>query len=392
MGSRPVLLLTARDPATAYAYLNLLPAARLENRFSLKIVAQSPALEILQNSGEKVESELHVYPEILGRDSALSGAREIIDKFSPDLILTGISGPGYGIDEAVLSIAQERGLPRYALQSYWGDLNESLPGRPDTIFVIDDEAASLTVDRIECRTAVVGSLKHEGYGQLDVSKLRGDFRLNVELEPDEALIGFYGQPLEHLEGYFETITRTAEELAEFDQKFKLLYRPHPKESVSLRERTIKVFQRTGLDLILDSEVTVEPGLSGCDLVLSAFSTCGFDAQQLNRVSPVPLNITVYLLFNRQLASWFEEYTKLQRVPTVDQGIAYQVGVVGEINSVLSQLLNLKVKSAVWQGIQETLLEPRRVSRRVLDTMFDDWMFRGSSRVHGSMNDKDLAKR
>jgi hypothetical protein len=160
----------------------------------------------------------------------------------------------------------------------------------------------------------------------------------------------------------------------------------------LRERTIKVFQRTGLDLILDSEVTVEPGLSGCDLVLSAFSTCGFDAQQLNRVSPVPLNITVYLLFNRQLASWFEEYTKLQRVPTVDQGIAYQVGVVGEINSVLSQLLNLKVKSAVWQGIQETLLEPRRVSRRVLDTMFDDWMFRGSSRVHGSMNDKDLAKR
>lgn len=387
-----MLLLTARDPATAYSYLNLLPAARLENRFSLKIVAQSPALEILQNSDEKIDSDLHGFPGIPSQDSALDMAREIVDEFSPDLVLTGISGPDYGIDEAVLSIAQERGLPRYALQSYWGDLNASLPGRPDTIFVIDEEAANLTIDRIECRTAVVGSLKHEGYGQLDVSKLRRDFRLHAGLLCDEALVGFYGQPLEHIDGYFETIIRTAEELAEFDVKFKLLYRPHPKESIGLRKRTIEAFKRAGLDVILDSEATVEPGLSGCDLVLSAFSTCGFDAQQLNRVSPVPLNITVYLLFSPQLASWFHEYTKLQSVPMVDKDMAYQVGIVEEINNVLRQALNQDAKYAVWQGIQETLPDPRYVSRRVLNTMYDDWTFRGSSRVHESINDKDLAKR
>jgi hypothetical protein len=371
--------MTARDPASAYALLNLLQKEKLKNKFSLIVVAQSPAHEILKNFKDKMEREQHKFLVFEEPEMALDQCREILDKYPVDLVLTGISGPDFGVDEAVLSIAQERNIPRYALQSYWGDLNESLQGRPGTIFVIDEEAADQTNKRCQCRTVITGSLKHQEYCQLDILKLRRNYRLNVGLDKNELLIGFYGQPLDFMHGYCETITDAAKELSEFNEKYKLLYRPHPKETAQLREWTIKVFEKSGVEIILDTNEEVEIGLCACDVVLSAFSTCGYDAQQLNRVSTIPLNVTVYLFFNRELKNWFREYTKFENIPLVNSGLAFQVNSVDGINNVINKALRSEIKHEIWENIHNTLPNPKYASEKIINTIYEDWLILGSKK-------------
>jgi len=373
IGNQPVLLMTARDPATAYAFLNLLQKKTLKSKFRVIVVAQSPAFEILHKSNEVMVSDLKKFPAFAEPEIALTQCRELFDKYSVELILTGISGPDYGIDEAVLSIAQERNITRYALQSFWGDLNESLPGRPETIFVIDKEAAELTLKRSRCRTVIAGSLKHQEYCQLDILKLRRDYRLNIGLDKYEVLIGFYGQPLDDLPGYCETVTGVANELSELNEEFRLLYRPHPKETTQLRDWTIRIFEKSGVKIILDENEEVEAGLCACDVVLSAFSTCGYDAQQLNRVSACPLNVTVYLLFNRELKNWFRKYTKLENIPLVNKDLALQVISADEINDVIYQALKPEIKYAIWRNIRITLPDPEYASEHIINAIYNDWL-------------------
>ena len=62
IGNQPVLLMTARDPATAYAFLNLLQKKTLKSKFRVIVVAQSPAFEILHKSNEVMVSDLKKFP------------------------------------------------------------------------------------------------------------------------------------------------------------------------------------------------------------------------------------------------------------------------------------------------------------------------------------------
>ena len=373
MSNQPVLLMTARDPATAYAFLNLFKRQTLYSKFRVIVVAQSPAYEILYNSNELIDRKLQKFPVYSRLEIALMECRELIDKYSVELILTGISGPDCGIDEAVLSIAQDRNIPRYALQSYWGDLNLRLSGRPETIFVIDEEAAELTINRSSCKTVIVGSLKHQKYSQTDISKLRKEFRSYAGLDKNEVLIGFFGQPLDFITGYCETVTGLANELSELNEEFKLLYRPHPKETAQLREWTLRIFEKSGLEVILDKNEEVEAALCACDVVLSAFSTCGYDAQQLNRVSEIPLNVTVYLFFNGELKNWFREYTKLKDIPLVNSGLAFQVNSVDEINNVINKALKSEIKHEIWKNIHNTILDSKYATEKIINTIYDDWL-------------------
>ena len=53
------LLLTARDPGTAHAFSVLLKAARQRPEFEVRVLAQSPGLEILRRNPNFAAVEMH---------------------------------------------------------------------------------------------------------------------------------------------------------------------------------------------------------------------------------------------------------------------------------------------------------------------------------------------
>lgn len=83
-------------------------------------------------------------------------------------------------------------------------------------------------------------------------------------------------------------------------KSRIVYRPHPKETEKNRYEILDLFQSRGLDVVVDENEDVFPSLCGVDIVMSAFSTCGYDAIYLNRWTPMPLNKTLFLTFDQHL--------------------------------------------------------------------------------------------
>ena len=121
------ILFSTRDPGAAIHLLPLITACAQDTKFSVRVVASEPALSILKLRNTTaipfyINNQNHINytddPELL-----LASAKEIVDKISPDIVLTSISSLGIGIDEALLAVSP---VPTLAIQDFWGDVNLGL--------------------------------------------------------------------------------------------------------------------------------------------------------------------------------------------------------------------------------------------------------------------------
>lgn len=131
------VLLGCRDAGSAYNLVEAVKFHRYKPRFDIQIFCQSPAYEIFKREGL---DPIHVEPAV--NDRALSLARKIIQQVKPDAILTGVSGPDIGIDEALIASSQHDNT--YVFQDFWGYINRSSKHYAKHYFVIDKEAKRLT--------------------------------------------------------------------------------------------------------------------------------------------------------------------------------------------------------------------------------------------------------
>ena len=364
-----ILLITARDPATALSICVLLKTLNNDKRFSVHIAAQNPAYEILLSNIIDSKAVLYEFLEFEDDGLMLEAAHELLVEVSADVILTGISGPGYGIDEAVLSVAPKSKCGPYALQSYWGDINENLSGRAQTYFVIDSFAAKLTNRRTRSCANIVGSLKHELYSDIDSKQLRENFRYSLCKNGKVNIIGFYGQPLEDINGYKETVTLFSQSISELESNTLIVYRPHQKESLALQKWTKEILKLSEKKVIMDNNEKIEPSLCGCDLVVSAFSTCCYDAQQLIKSSLSPLGVPIYLMFNPQLVRWYKKYTKLDALPMADYGMAVEITDSTTMAKTFNSLLAPESQRACWESIQNYFTGSMHVSENIVNTIY-----------------------
>ncbi len=365
----PEVLLSARDPATAHAVCVLLQHAQTDARLRFSVLAQSPALEILQRA--ELAVRLIPFPSRADTDQLVTAARTVLEQLGPEMILSGVSGPDCGVDEALLAAGCERGIPCYALQSFWGDVNDTLGSVAETFFVLDQQAARLTRQRHPVRTVPVGSLKHANYAAFDIAGIRQRQRAKLELKPEQPLIGFFGQPLGQLPGYLETLQHLAPSLAAIPCSARVLYRPHPKETITERDRSLTILRQSGLKVLLDSEARVEHTLCACDLVTSAFSSCGLDALYLNALSPHPLNSVLYLLFNPELRSWYQHYTRLEELPPVTAGMALSCTKPDELASTLQHALQPETRQQCWEQSRQ-LSPPQQAAQKIIETLMADY--------------------
>lgn len=362
------LLISARDPATAYAFKILIDELILDVRFDVYVVAQAPAYEILSELDHNILIKVDDFGGEI--EPLFMYTKEMVRQVQPDIVLTGISGPDLGIDEVLLSVVDKSDIRTFSLQSYWGDLNEGIGCYANTIFVLDDFAAELTRERIKAECIVVGSLKHQDYKEINVPEMRAGYRNNIGATDEQVIICFFGQPLIEYEWYKKTILEFAVSCQKVMGNAILVYRAHPKETVESREWTMNVLKNKTSRFIYDHEKDIETVLAGCDTVVSCFSTCGYDLQQLMYASDYAPAVPLYLFYNPDLRSWYKEYCKLNELPLTKFNLATSVQSISALDESLIAATKTETKLKCLNDLKVYLASPMESSSKMLDYMYN----------------------
>lgn len=364
MSDRLRLLFCARDMGAA---LNLAPVARLlagRAGVEVRVVAQQPALAYLK--AEAGRGGFVVTPfeggEAQGPGDAgelLAAARTVLDALRPHAVLTGLSWPGAGVDEAMAVVAK---VPVLAFQDFWGDVNLTLGRVADRFLVRDDLAARLTFERCGKPCLVVGSPKYEAYDGLDVTALREAGR--ERLPGRGPVAGFFGQPLGDLPGYARSAAAFGRALAAACPEARLLFAPHPKETGGA---ALAALGAGGLLVMRADFSCIEEALAACDVAATCFSSCGEDLAELRARGGDGLATMLYLLFEPDVADVFGRGAGLDFVPAARQGRAVEVRAAERLSVAVASALAGRtgrtaaaVRPGATRAVAEALLEAARV--------------------------------
>ncbi|WP_448546803.1 hypothetical protein [Thalassotalea fusca] len=351
------LLVTARDPATAQSFAPVLERLHNDDRFIVSVILQSPASEMLTAKAER-------YWHVSDEHGAIEQLSTLHDSLPIQVILVGVSGPDTGIDEVTLAFAESHNIPTHAYQGFWGDFNQQATSLPQFVFALDQLAVRVNQQRLpNVQSYPVGSLKHIDFEHVDAVSRRSSRRANLGLH-DEILVGFYGQPLDTNNGYLNTVDRFIEHLALWDKPFVLMYRAHPKESQALQNRTwAKMNQHLPNHIIRDSSSDIVDSICGCDLVVSAFSTCGIDNVYLNRHANEALNASVFLWFEQELIDWWKNYSEMTDMPlTGEQGLIHSVEDIEHLHFELENALSHRAH------VRQRAIEQLPCAKQAIDTI------------------------
>ena len=366
------LLISARDPGAAFQLVPIARAAIAAGGLSVRLVASGPAAGIFESSGLAVErfSAAPVDgPGAPGAGAVIEAARAVLDCVAPDALLVGLSGQGCGVDEALLHVAGA--IPTYAMQDYWGDINQGWGALPGTYFVIDEEAARLTRGRTRARIVVIGSPRHSGELREDPSQVRDDARAKMGFAPDVPLVIFFGQPLHGLQGYRETLGRLAVAAGSALPGLQILYRSHPKEIAEECAASLRALRAGGVRVDPDPWSGLEASLCAADIACTCYSSCGLDHVFLSQASSRPLGTVLHLLFRPDVAEYFRSVTHLDDVPLSAQGLAGTVFSEGLLVASLRDSISPALRQARWETAQRIVKAPEDAARVAVRCVLED---------------------
>jgi len=328
------LLVTARDPASANDIKQVLPLFIKDGRFIVRIIAQEPAYSIFLDAGI-VHSVFiaDVIDEVDGNsnykkiEKVLKG---VLSEFNPSCLLTGISGPGYGIDEIALRGVDnfDKNIKTFSIQSYWGDVNLSCNVLPDTIFVLDKFAAKITKENFpNTEIVITGSIQSHVYDTFDCDKERALFRQRFDC--DTLIIALFGQPLFRYRWYKDTVKFFIDSVHNFPQDVTIVYKPHPKEKKESIDWVASNLNKC--DYMAEKNSSVLSVIAGSDIASSLFSTVGYDLQNLLYRSKNPFSIPMYLFYDDDCVKWYKENCFLDEIPLSKNGMSILVTEKEEID-------------------------------------------------------------
>lgn len=347
------LLISARDPGAAN---NLAPIALLAKRtpgIHLELVASPPADRILRSHGLQPRSIAHD-PQQLPATAA-----RLIDSCRPQAILVGLSGPEGGIDEALLASAGD--IPSWALQDFWGDINNGFGSYADTYLVRDTLAARITRERAPVNAEVTGSPQRQSVpSALRQRLLATRLRKRHRIQEGTPLLVLAGQPLWQQPGYPDSLRDTLRSLP----AGRLLVRMHPRDGVRERMRMRKLLRNHSPLRWSFSDDQFDALLAAADLMLSAFSNCGVDKAMFNRRAPRHAGAPVYLLHNPRLRRLYRQWTGLDDHPLGDLRAAVSIHRKGELRPGLQRALGAPARAHCGRA-SRLLAGPGDAADRVL---------------------------
>ena len=364
------LLVAAQDPGSV-GHLSAI-AEKASGLLDLHLVAASPAYEMFSRMGLSVRR----VPALTTRSSSDEKAAQlralsasILADVRPDAVLVGSSGPEAGLCEALMATTT---VPyAYAFQDFWGDVNKVFGTPAGTYFVVDAEAERLTREIHGVNARVVGSPKHSRFGCLDIGMLRHETRAALGADNGRPVFGYFGQPLWKSQGYEKTVTSLAGTIAATFPDAIMLYRPHPKESDEEIGRVRRKLQEALPEAVVLTSGSVEGCLAACDVICTAFSSCGYDHMFLAKYSASPLGVVVYLRHDPEIRRLYHDYTGFDFLPVARDGLALVTEVPEEVPAVLRSALDPGRRLAIWDRIARVLPDPSLAAQRVVDSICAD---------------------
>lgn len=302
------LLISARDPGAAAQLGSVARRAMADPAWQVMVLAAPPAdrvLTALRVPCQRVTAQGEALHEQL---------RALLATLRPDAVLTGLSGPDRGLDEALLAAAE--GLPRYLFQDYWGDLNPATPPGVQ-ILCLDTAGVAQTRARHGRPARAVGSPAHDHWPAPRIARRR--LQQHHRLRRDLPVIGLCDQPLWQQPGYADTLRRTLRALP----PGQLLVRPHPRTPWPDRLRLRRLLRQAGAGrrVVWSARSPLPDFVAACDLLLSAYSSCALDAAQYNRRAGHPGTVALNLLCDARLYRHYRAATGFDRTPLADSGLA-----------------------------------------------------------------------
>jgi hypothetical protein len=360
-------LITARDVAAALHLVQIAKAGAADPRFEIAVVAQDPAAAQFTRAGVPVRTVS--WPAAKTADDAQAAilrhsARALLDEVNPAVVLSGLSTPfDASLDEAVLAEAR---VPTALYQDFWGEQNLILGRGADHILAIDEQAAERNQARFGDPGIVVGSARHAAYAELDILDARARMRNKIGTDAGAVIVGFFGQALHSLPGYRRTITEFISAALTIEAAF--LLRPHPRETAEQRLETERLFAGSGLNVTVDSSPEVESALAACDVVVSLFSICTFDASYLNRFSTQPIAVPMSLLFDDEIAAYCRQHGSYIDFSHHTQGLVTPVYQAAALADTLRDAVTTEARRQAWARAHLYLPDPVQAPRRVLDAI------------------------
>lgn len=329
----------------------------------MHVVAQQPAAGLLMDQGLEVSTLELETPDDASHQAAralLAAAGAKITSIRPDVIVTGLSGPGLGIDEAL--VARAGPIPTVSLQDIPGYLVTGF-GQPAQTYLVETEDAVASTQAKAAVTAIaIGALKYARYADLDMGAVRQENR------PERGvgtLYSFYGQPAWQWDGYLRSLNRYAEVLGDMAPGAEVIYRPHPKETAAQQAQTMDVFRRAGVRPVRDDMSSVEQSLAVPDVVVTCFSTCGIDLVHLQARSSTPLGVGVFLMFEDDLRQTHAADTGHPLPWPAQQGLCHAVENPADLADVLRQAADSACRQDMWLRACERVPGPGQACERAL---------------------------
>ena len=361
----PKVLLSARDAAAAHHMAELIELAARPG-WQLVVVAQAPALQILQRHGHDCLPVL-LAPVKEPSDAAamLSAARDILSAERPDIIIAGLSSPGDGgIDEALLAV---RNVPALLMQDFWGEQNTYFGRGADGFLALDAFAQAMNLARHNKPSFVVGSPRHARLAGLDLAGERREIRRQLNTADGQLVFGWFGQSLHHLPGYQKSLADWIDAIRAMGG-CQVLYKPHPREDLAARQQTSALFDAAGLPHQALSGWSVERALLACDVATSILSNCLYDAAYLNHFSADPLITPVAWLAEPDIRNFFNAVVPADELPYATADLALMVRDHQDVARFISTATEPSTRDRLWQAAKVNLADPRAATDRVAEAI------------------------
>ncbi len=335
------LLVTCRDKASVEDIFAIVNYIIRFKQYRITIICYWTAIDELIKAlkADKAIRILKVY--IISNKINYTNFVNSLDLNCFDALLAGISGPDFGIDEYITNEFKMRKKTTFAVQSFWGDVNQKLGETADTIFVIDSFAEKITKAKLpNTNVKVTGSPSLAFIPYKEQNQLRKEFRSEFGMHEDYSFT-FYSQPLGGYRWYWEIIEDFLIAYKKYQKHNILFFRPHPKESKAQTDKFIslvKEFNLIGVDI---SQINLYKAMFGTKVAISLFSTIGYRIQQsisLSRLK-IPITVPLYIFYNKEFIKWYTEFTGIHEIPLSQQGLAYLVNNRDQYSTVFAKSTN-----------------------------------------------------
>ncbi len=358
-------MLTARDPGAAAHILEIARHLEGEGPYCISVAAGEPALSFLKARGIPAipfvaNTTIDQLPS--HRSDLLRQAKAVLREVNPWAVLTGLSSPGaVGVDEAVHAARGD--IPGLTFQDFWGEVNTGLGVLPDRLLVLDSVARRWSEVLHGVPASEVGSPKHQSYTALQPEILRREARQALGMLPADRLIGWFGQALWPLAGYRITMRNIVNEVTKQMPDARVLYRPHPRESTAMVDATFRLLREHGVQVADTRLLPYVSQLCACDIVASAFSTCGLDLAYLQQISSEPLGVPLYLFHEPDVRDVSPVLSRFKALPLTECGCSLEVENAEALPARFADALQEATRTSIWEHCFE-LPRPNHAIKRI----------------------------